>query len=612
MTTRFHIGWLLPALLALLLGGCLDTASNKPSDSSGTGELTISLTDAEGDFIRYVVDVTHIRLTRADGAEVETLPQNTQVDFAQYVDMSELLIASQVPAGNYVQAWLHLDYSQADILVEDAGGNAVAVSHIEDRAGNPITTLAVKVSLEGRDRLRIAPGIPAHLSLDFDLHSSNQAIFGDDGVRLIVEPVLLAEVNPERPKIHRLRGPLNRVEPGQSRFSVYLRPFLHTLDEHRRHFGQADILGNDNTVYEIDGISYVGDEGLRALARLPRLSPVVALGEARFNPRRFLAREVYAGSSVPGGSLDVVRGHVVARQGQQLTVRGATLIQAGGGVIFGDQVKVTLGEATVVHRQGGRENLDTGAISVGQRVSVFGTLTNAQAGNLSLDASNGRVRLLTTRLRGSVISADTSAAPPLVLDLQAIGRRAVGQFNFSGTGREPSLDADPNHYETDTGNLSLASLNPGSPVLVFGFATPFGSAPADFEAQSVTEVSATRATLVIAWRPASTTAITRLDGTGMTFDISEAGRFQQVVRNGVRTELASLDNPPALIPDASGGLYIIHQAGSRHAHGDFASFATDLQARLDDGARLAHISAHGRFDDASATLSAKRLRITLE
>jgi len=356
----------------------------------------------------------------------------------------------------------------------------------------------------------------------------------------------------------------------------------------------------------------VGKEGLQALAALPAFTAVVALGEVGFNPRRFVAREVYAGSSVPGGSLDVVRGHVIARQGDRLTVKGATLIRAGGSVVFNDRVDITLADSTTVRREGSAESLGPDAVSVGQKVIVFGSLTDEQAGRLQMDAGNGRIRLLTTRLRGLALALDASdPVAPLSLELQAIDRRGLALFDFSGTGATPASDADPANYQVATGKLSLDGLSIGSPLLAFGFVTPFGSAPADFEARTLAEVSAAPAVMAINWQPPSGNAISRLDDSAMVFDLSEAGRLQQVVRNGVRTPLAGLADAPRIEPAADSGVYVIRQGGSRQLFTRFDAFVAELQARLDDGALLAHVSASGRFDDATATLAARRIRLRL-
>ena len=196
-------------MMVFLLIGCSNSSSAPDSDTADRGELMISLTDAEGDFSSYTVDVLSVNLTRQNGTVVSTLPVTTRVDFAQYAEMTEFLTASTIPSGVYTQASLTLDYQDADIWVENAVGDLVPVNSIVDEDGNPITTMTVSVSLQDSNALLIAPGIPAHLTLDFDLISSNQVEFGSDGTpTLTVAPILIAEIDPEDSKTHRLRGVL--------------------------------------------------------------------------------------------------------------------------------------------------------------------------------------------------------------------------------------------------------------------------------------------------------------------------------------------------------------------------------------------------------------------
>ena len=75
-------------VFTLIFSGCVDEGVESTS-GTGEGDLVISLTDAEGDFTTYTVDVTSITLTKQNGAEVSTLPLSTTVDFAQYTEMTE-------------------------------------------------------------------------------------------------------------------------------------------------------------------------------------------------------------------------------------------------------------------------------------------------------------------------------------------------------------------------------------------------------------------------------------------------------------------------------------------------------------------------------------------
>jgi hypothetical protein len=142
-----------------------------------TGQALVSLTDAAGDFLSYTVDVQSLTLTKRDGTLVETLPLTTRVNFADYVEMTEFFTAATIPSGTYTSARMRLDYSEADLQVEDGNGNAVAVpvGNIRDANGSPITTLDAEVKFDDRRSLVIVPGTPAHLTLDFNLQASNTA-----------------------------------------------------------------------------------------------------------------------------------------------------------------------------------------------------------------------------------------------------------------------------------------------------------------------------------------------------------------------------------------------------------------------------------------------------
>lgn len=394
---RFDIrpGALLAAWLvmtALILTGCTGAGEGPlPEDD---GRVVIGLTDLEGDFVSYMVDVISLTLSRADGAVVETLPIRTRLDFARYTDMTEFLTAATVPPGGYTRATLTLDYTDAEIWVENAQGAPERAGTVQDSQGLPIDTLEATVHLQGGNALRILPGIPSHLTLDFDLRASHQVELPPGGSPVVtVRPFLVADVDPSDPKLHRLRGALARVGSRTGTFDVLLRPFAQALHGPQEPFGTLTVQTNGDTVFDHGGTAYVGREGLLAMEELPRLTATLILGDLRFHPPRFEAREVRTGTSVPGGTLDVVSGHMMAREGDVLRVRGATLVRSGGSMIFHDAVSVQLGDGTVVRRELDPQEGDTDDISVGQQITAGGTLTGDIPGALVLDASAGVVHL---------------------------------------------------------------------------------------------------------------------------------------------------------------------------------------------------------------------------
>jgi len=62
---------------------------SNPATVDECGTVIIGLTDADGDFLSYAVDVLSVTLEKADGAIVSVLPNTTRIDFSQYVDLTE-------------------------------------------------------------------------------------------------------------------------------------------------------------------------------------------------------------------------------------------------------------------------------------------------------------------------------------------------------------------------------------------------------------------------------------------------------------------------------------------------------------------------------------------
>ncbi len=590
-----------------ILTGCDQSALNSSGISSDEqGDVVIGLTDAPGDFTTYTVDVTSLRLQRANGSLVETLPINTRVDFAQYVELTEFFTTATVPSGRYVKGEITLDYTDADIQVEGEQGNSVPVTTLVDEDGKPVDQLVMSVNLENTDHLIIARGIPAHLTLDFDLNASHTVdLTQSDNPVVTVEPVLLAEVSREKSKSHRARGGLKSVDLGDSHYTVVLRPFHHRFNK-AHDFGELQISTNEETLFEINGEDFVGIDGLRVLSEEPTLTATIALGHFKHDPIRFVANSVYAGSSVPGGDKDVVRGSVIAREGNTLRVKGATLIRQQGRAVFNDIVTVTLNENTRVKKQTSSEEFSIGDISVGQRVSIFGELSDDNAENPILDASNGTVRMLVTYLNAGVLENGSD----LVLDLSRINGRVVTQYSFLGTGSTPDFDADPNNYEVDSGQLTLENIGAQSAVKVAGFVQAFGTAPVDFTAQTVMDVSNLPATLKVGWNPAQADALDTSSGNSIVIDLNGVGRFHHVSQAGVRIDLTALQTQTEIVAQEDAVFGIIEKS-SRQVFAEFEGFIVELERRIAAGSAVRSIVAPGLYINDSNSMEAKRITVRL-
>lgn len=607
-------------MIASCGGGDSDAEDDQDLDTETQeeqGDLVISLTDAPGDFVCYTVDVLSLTLTRANGAQVTALPLETRIDFSQYTEMTEFLTIATIPSGVYVDATMTLDFADADIWVEDEDGDQVQVETILDTDGNAIDTIEMTVQLDDQNSLVIAPGVPAHLLLDFNLETANQVDFDDTGIpTLIVDPFMVADVNRTDIKLHRIRGLLNEVAVEDSSFSVYLRPFYCALTGAHGLFGLHTVVTTDDTAFDINGEQYVGEDGLVAMDDLTALTAVVAVGDLKFDPLRFEAREVYAGSSVPGGEFDAVQGSVVSRQDDTIVVKGATLIREDGTIIFNDQVTVEVGEDTTVTRQFPDDPDDTfnkDDISVGQRVVFLGELDDTDIMSLSMDATEGHARMLITVVRGTVKAIDEeNPTAQLILDAQSINHRRVEDFDFSGTGDITENDAQPDNYEIYTGTMSLGTLDTEIPVKVRGFVQPFGDAPPDFNAQTIIDVADVRAFMKVNWIPASSEAFSEISADGLTLDLDNSWFFHHVIRGWVITDLTDLEQTPMVVPQEDGtGLFVIRYNTIVQASLDFEEFIDDLQGYLEDGAVVMSLHCVGEFDDSTVILQADSIDVQL-
>jgi len=110
VTTSTFWMWLTIMAATMIMAGCggsgtANTDNSEvpvatqciPGDSSTLAEcgtLIVGLTDADGDFLSYAINVVSLQLEKADGTSIETLPNNTRIDFTQYVDLTEFLTAA--------------------------------------------------------------------------------------------------------------------------------------------------------------------------------------------------------------------------------------------------------------------------------------------------------------------------------------------------------------------------------------------------------------------------------------------------------------------------------------------------------------------------------------
>ncbi|NIW23136.1 MAG: hypothetical protein GWN29_00420 [Gammaproteobacteria bacterium] len=550
-------------------------------------------------------------LQRPDGASVEMLPAATRIDFAELSTLSELLASAFVAPGDLVGGSIRVDYTNAEIYVESGGG--VVLAEAVDDAGAPLGVVDLQIELDDRERLVITRGRTAFLSIDFDLAASHDVDLGFTPARVTTRPYLSAEVRPLDEKELRVRGPLVDVDTTAGTYDIRVRPW------HRRDgdFGTFTVYTTPTTTFEIGDASYTGAPGLTALESLGAGALTVAFGTLDVTNRQFTAEIVHAGDSVGGDRFSAVHGNVVARSGDTLTVKGALAVHRDRPAHYRRTVLVEIGDNTRVSKVGdAMAAFDKDDISVGQRIVAFGQFTNPQVASddplgpdiaLILDATQGRVRMLVTRLHGTV----NSVVPgQLNMRLRGIDRLGIDLFHFAGTGVNAMADADPLDYEVATGTLALNALEVDKPARVFGFVTPFGEAPPDFIGRTVVDHRDIPAALGIGWGLAGTaTPFSSMNPTGLVLDMSnpQIGGRHHLLLGRELVDLFDLAGPATIAPAGTRGLYGIWEPGHIEQFADFADFHDEVVNRLGAGSNAQALAAYGTFDESSLTLSARKV-----
>ena len=562
------------------------------------GELLFAITDAEGDFVSYLVDVVAIELKRTNGDIVNVLPTRTRIDFTQLAELTELLSVASVPVGNYDKVSLRLDYTNAEVMVQNAAGEPVT-ANLRDVNGNAVTILDVELELTGNDIIRITPRSLRAMSLDFDLDASNTVDLSTNPPTVRVEPVLLATSELEANREHRVRGLLDTVVEADGKVTLKVRPFRHRTGS----FGSTTFTMTSDADYEIDGDSLEGSAGLAALAGKPKDTPVVAHAFVRDGALR--ADRLLAGTSVPWANVEVAHGVVTARGSDRLTLSGVAISTRDGRFEFSRTITVLVGDDTAVNAPGlDSDDLDQLSVSVGQRVAVSGNLTTDNNLDATLDATSGRMQMQMNRVAGQVVSGS-----PLVVDLEFLNGRRPAAFNFTGTGITTADDANPDRYEIRTDSGIADDLTAGDFIQVHGLVSRFGFAPPDFLARSVTEVDTDNrgAGVKIGWQDGSATPFLSSSPTRLELDLTAARAELELGGRG-RDRESDLEELALIAPADGRGVYAVIKRGDDKAtlFRDFGAMVEAVVGQLNTGAKLHRITAQGRYTADEAELTTAR------
>ncbi len=278
-------------------------------------------------------------------------------------------------------------------------------------------------------------------------------------------------------------------------YTVYIRPFY----DEANNIGTVTLFSQPNTLYTLNGNTYVGPAGLAALSVLSAGTTMTA-GFTTFQPDynplngayagRFNLAYVVAGSTLEDIYTDGITGEVIARDGNTLTLQGSTLILNTEDTFSYEiaDTQVLLGPGTIVTADDNSAltRLSSDAVAVGQHITARGIYSILTDGTYQLDSTGttsdeyrfGAAQ--STQLWGQLVS---SAAGSLEMDLQTIDNFPVSLFKFAGNGSTAAQNPVPATFSVTAPGLSLPSGTAiGDPIWVNGVSTVFGTAPPDFRA----------------------------------------------------------------------------------------------------------------------------------
>ena len=621
---------------AVILAGCHHNDLN-----SGYGIGWVTLTDSPGDFTGYTVNVDSVTLTGEAYGVVTAVAAVETVDFTKLDNIAELWSAASIPNDTYTSATIVLDYTSANISVMVNGTPQKAT--VVDTTGVAVTTQTINITFDKNHPLVITPTLSSssaeRVAIAFDLAVSNVVNLATNPATVTVLPLMTAATSASDTKPVRVRGPLINSSAAIGTYTVEVRPFFDEVNS----LGLLTIFGNANTVYQINGATYVGAPGITDMSQLsadttvaaayctyeptPTLDPTVTA--AKFN-----ANYVVAGSTLEDFYTQGLEGDVVARSGNTVTLRGSTLQLNDGESQYNDEdTLVLLGPATIVTAEDNTTltGLDYKSVAVGQHIIARGIYTLPANKVITLDATGssstntGSVRLQSTELFGYLKS---STADSLVLELQTIENwPASTGYIYTGNGTGP---VSAGAYAVNTASAVVTGTPVvGGPLWIHGFMTPFGSAPPDFNAFAINTEPSVPAQLIVDWTTAGTlTPFSTLTDAGLSIDLASTNFKAGVIRIGSEIiDLKALPATPQIVPTptpappATAGLpnvfLPLFAIGNLTAadtttvtvYNTFADFVTQLPKSIVAATPAQHVVASGTYNRASNTFTATTIDV---
>ncbi len=616
---------------AILAAGC-----HRNNLTSGYGIGWTTLSDTPGDFTSYIVNVDSLTLTGKNVGVVTAIGAVETVDFTKLKNFSELWSAASIPNDTYTSATIVLDYTSANISVMVNGVPTKAT--VVDTTGAAVTTQTINITLDPVNQPIVQPTYAStsaiRLAIDFDLAASNVTNMATSPPTVTVKPFMTLAASAPDTKPVRVRGPLINSSVGVGTYTVYVRPFFDEVNS----LGSLSIFNDANTVYTIDGTTYVGSAGLTVFsqtsagttmtAAYTTYEPTATLN-ASVTAGKFNSTYVVAGSTLEDFYTQGLEGDVIARNGNTLTLRGSTLqLNDGVSQYNNADAVVIVGPSTIVTAEDNTTltGLNYNSMSVGQHIVARGIYELPASGVVTLDATGnsstntGSVRLQSTELWGSLVS---TAAQGLVLNLQTIENWPVSDYNFTGNG---AAAVAPASFAVNTGSLAIpAGTVAGNPLWIDGITTRFGSAPPDFDAFTINTELSVPAYLQVDWPSGTTAPFATATDAGLTINLANANLKTAVIRIGSESidltapatvtplivpqapPAATAGLPPVFLPLFAIGGLTAADTTTIAVYNTFATFVTKLPTAIVAATPALHFVATGLYNRGNNTFTASRI-----
>ncbi len=621
---------------ALLCAGAVFAAGcHHNNQTSGYGVGWVTLSDSPGDFTSYIVNVDSVTLTGKVSGVITAVATAETVDFTKLKDVSELWSSASIPNDTYTSATITLDYSAANISVMVDGVPVKA--KVVNTVAEAVTTQTINITFDPNHPLVITPTYAStnaeRVAIDFNLAASNEIYVDTSPPTVVVRPYMTVATSAPDNKPVRVRGPLINSSLGVSTYTVYVRPFFDEVNS----LGSLTLFTGADTVYTINGSTYKGADGLSVLSQTsagstmteayttyePTATPSTTAG-------KFNANYVVAGSTLEDYYTQGLEGDVIARVGNTLTVRGATVqFNNGTSAYQNDDSLVLLGPNTIVTPEDTTTltALNYNSISVGQHIIARGLYSQSALGIVTLDATGsstntGSVRLQSTELWGSVLG---TGAGTLSMNVETIENWPASVFRFTGNGT--GVVTPDNYTIRTTGATVPAGLAAGDPAWIEGISTPFGSAPPNFNAFTINTELSEPARIQVDWdtHGGTTAPFTQLNDQGIRIDLDNPRYVAGVIRIGSESiDLKSLAASPLIVPAPTppatdlpavflplfgvGGL-TASDTTTITVFNTFSDYVTQLPKSVVAATPALHFTANGTFNRSNNTFTASRIDV---